>query len=106
GRIDLGALRQDRLAVAIKGSGSVTGSGAIDDHDLAIAGSGRMRLGTLLAKKLTVAIAGSGTIDTAASDSADISVAGSGTVRFHVKPKSVSTHIAGSGNIVDAVGED
>ena len=106
GKIDLGQVRQDRLAVAIRGSGTVEGAGAVDDLDLAIAGSGRMRLGGLVAKKLSVSIAGSGTIDTAASDSADVSIAGSGTVRFHVKPKSVSSHIAGSGNIVDAVDED
>ena len=105
GKIDLGQIRQERLELAIDGSGSVDGGGAIDDLSLSIAGSGRMRLGELVAKKLNVSIAGSGSIDTAASDRADVSIAGSGTVRFHVQPKHVSQHIAGSGNIIDASGE-
>lgn len=105
GKIDLGEIHQQRLSLAIRGSGTVDGAGTVDDLDLAIAGSGRMRLASLVAKKLNVSIAGSGSIDTAATDSADVSIAGSGTVRFHVKPKSVSSHIAGSGNIVDAVDE-
>jgi hypothetical protein len=102
GSLILENLDQQRLDIAIAGSGDVRASGRVESVDLTIAGSGDAEMGALSVRNLDLTIAGSGDAEVAPSDSADISIAGSGEVRFVVQPRNVSTKIVGSGRIVNA----
>ncbi len=100
GEVVLEDLNQDRLRVAISGSGSAHASGKVDDLAVDIAGSGDAALEKLAASSATVSIAGSGSADITPADSADISIAGSGDVRLHSRPKHVNSRVAGSGSVI------
>lgn len=99
GRLRLSDLRQERLSVAIRGSGSVTGDGTVTDLDLRIEGSGHLHLADLRAQDAHVSIAGSGTVAIAPTRSVSVSIEGSGRVRLHSRPTQVSSHVFGSGVI-------
>ena len=105
GRIDMGTLNQDRLALAVAGSGDVQAKGRADTLSLDIAGSGKARLGALAARAAHIRIAGAGTVEADAKDFAEVSITGSGTVRFSGKPAKLQTRIAGSGRIEDGAGQ-
>jgi len=101
GKLTLDQLKQDALTVAIHGSGSVLASGSVDTLKLDIMGSGDAQLEQLAAKSGKIFIAGSGSADIAPIDAADISIAGSGDVRLHTNPKHLSSHVAGSGQVIE-----
>jgi hypothetical protein len=75
------AVKSDGLRVNISGSGSIKISGSSRDAEVAIAGSGNLE-----GKELK-------------TESAKISIAGSGNAYLAVD-KSITAHIAGSGNVV------
>jgi len=75
------AVEGGTLNVSIAGSGNITLKGKAGDSQISIAGSGNLK-----ASDLKV-------------DAADISIAGSGDVHMDIE-KSISAHIAGSGNVV------
>lgn len=105
GRLDMGRLDQDRLALSIAGSGDARAQGRADDLSLHIAGSGAMHLGALAARTAHIRIAGSGMVEAGAKDSADVSISGSGRVRFTARPAKLETRIAGSGRIEENGGQ-
>jgi hypothetical protein len=104
GKLLLSDLRQERLSVAIRGSGSVTGDGTVTDLDLRIEGSGHLHLAQLRAQDAHVSIAGSGTVAIAPTRSVSVRIEGSGRVRLHSRPSEVSSHVFGSGVIEMAPG--
>lgn len=75
------AVEGGTLNVSIAGSGNITLKGKAGDSQISIAGSGNLK-----ASDLKV-------------EAADISIAGSGDVHMAIE-KSISAHIAGSGNVV------
>ena len=102
GTLILDDLDQQELDIAIAGSGDVRATGRADEVELNIAGSGDADLGSLAVRRLELRIAGSGDAEVAPRETADISIAGSGDVRFVVQPANVTTRIVGSGRIVNA----
>lgn len=105
GDIHMGDIHQDRLRLAIAGSGSFDASGKVDTLDLHIAGSGRGHLEKLDSVSLNAHIAGSGRMDVGKAEHASFDIAGSGDVHFQdAMPNDMSTHIAGSGRITDGTG--
>lgn len=90
--------------LAISGSGSITSDGKIDSRilDLAISGSGDIKLGDLKAEKVSSALSGSGNIHLSGSGNAaemKIVISGSGNVKAIGFPvDNVEVKISGSGN--------
>jgi hypothetical protein len=103
--MNMGQIRQDKLAVSVAGRGTVTAEGHADDLAIKIAGSGEYHLGKLSAGTMRVSIAGSGQIEAESADHADVSITGSGDVHFaSAMPKDIETSIMGSGTVSDAEG--
>lgn len=118
GRIELQALKGERLAAAISGSGdmrlrgldlrslalAISGSGdllaqgAAQALSVSIAGSGNVDSTALQAPAVTVSIAGSGDARVQAGQTLAVDIAGSGDVRY-AGNASVSSRIAGSGTV-------
>ena len=90
--------------LSISGSGSITSEGKIESRilDLAISGSGDIKLGDLRAEKVSSALSGSGNIHlTGNQNAADlkIMISGSGNVKGIDFPvENVDIKISGSGN--------
>lgn len=99
GKLELENLDQDDLQVSIAGSGSVKGTGKVEDLRISIAGSGDADLGGVSSDDVRVKIAGSGNADIAPRDEVEVHIAGSGDVNLHTTPRNVETHIVGSGRI-------
>lgn len=105
GDVELGELKQDRLTLAIAGSGSISASGKVDDLSLHVAGSGDGHLEKLTSNNLDVRIAGSGKLDAGAAQHADVAISGSGQLHFGAAmPEDINVHVSGSGAVTDANG--
>lgn len=96
-RID--GLATDALEVHISGSGDVSAAGTAKSVRLSIAGSGDASMAGLVADDVVVKIAGSGDADVTANQSLDVSVAGSGDVRYGGSATVVHSSMAGSGSL-------
>jgi hypothetical protein len=101
GRLELEGLKQDILDVAIRGNGSARASGSVDALKVSIRGSGSAKLQELAVRSVIISIAGSGDTDVSPSDSCEVFIAGSGTVRLHTHPKHTTSRVAGSGQIIE-----
>jgi hypothetical protein len=99
GQVTMDNLNQRRLELHIAGSGNVKAKGTVDRLHLTLAGSANARVENVVVKDLKVVISGSGNVDAAASNEADVKIAGSGDVRLYGKPARIKSHIAGSGRI-------
>lgn len=95
--IQLGRLDQDRLNLAISGTGRVTAGGRIDRLDLAISGSGDADLAAATVQRANISIAGSGNARVTPRDEANIHVAGSGNVQMAAAPARLRQSVTGSG---------
>jgi hypothetical protein len=104
-RMDMGQIRQNDLKVSISGSGRFNASGSADDLSVHVSGSGQCDVGTLTARSVNVHISGSGSVEVGSPQRADVSISGSGQLRFAAMPKDISSHISGSGRISDASGQ-
>jgi hypothetical protein len=99
GNMALRNLRQDKLKVAIAGSGDIKADGKVEKTEIHIAGSGNVDFGQVASRESKVHIAGSGDADIAPTDSVDIHIAGSGDVNLHSNPRNIDQHVAGSGRV-------
>lgn len=100
GQIDAASLKGDDANIVVAGSGTITAPGTeVGTLKLDIAGSGKVTAGGT-AKTLKTMIAGSGEADFAGLhvDDADITVAGSGNMRF-ASDGDVKAKIMGSGSV-------
>jgi hypothetical protein len=95
----LNGLVTDTLDVRISGSGDVVASGTARQVSLGIAGSGDANLAGLIADEVQVRIAGSGDANVTANKSLDVSVAGSGDVRYGGSVAAIKSSMAGSGTL-------
>jgi hypothetical protein len=96
----------DVKGLALSGSGNIVADGTLNttDLDLAISGSGNIKLGELTASNLEAAISGSGDMVLAGPSPAstmEISISGSGGVNAEsLEVKSMEVAISGSGSCV------
>jgi len=95
----LRSLNTDALEVRISGSGDIAAAGSARQVKLSIAGSGDADLAGLTADDVSVRIAGSGDASVTANKSLEVSVAGSGDVRYGGAVGAVKSSIAGSGSV-------
>ena len=92
-------LTADELSLRIAGSGDIKAAGSAARLQLGIAGSGDADLAALGARDVRVSIAGSGDARVHASDSLEVSVAGSGDVVYSGGATRVKSSVAGSGSV-------
>ncbi|HWY61151.1 MAG TPA: DUF2807 domain-containing protein [Rhizomicrobium sp.] len=100
GRLLLGKLARDHLAVIISGSGSASMDGAtVHDAKLVISGSGKADLGALQAGHVMAQISGSGSLSGAGhADDIDLKISGAGDAHFGaLSTTSAEVDISGSG---------
>jgi hypothetical protein len=96
--IEASGLRGPAFKATISGSGNVRGSGEVDRLEVAIEGSGNVRLYDLRARSASINIEGSGNVQLYAAENLSIKIDGSGDVRYRGEPK-LTQSIDGSGGI-------
>lgn len=99
GDIQLGRLDQDRLRLAISGTGKASASGRIDQVDLSISGSGSANLGDASVRRANIHISGSADVDLSPRDEANVHVSGSGNIRMKAMPARLNQRVSGSGGV-------
>ena len=104
--IQLGRLDQDRMNMAISGTGRIAAAGRIDRLDLSISGSGDADLADTAVQRANINIAGSGNARVTPREEANIHVAGSGNVRMAAAPARLRQFVTGSGGARIAEGRD
>jgi hypothetical protein len=105
GDLDLHNIDQDHVELHIFGSGDVAAEGRVREVELDVAGSGRADLSKLPTDNAEVNVAGSGRTVIAPKERAELNVAGSGEVVLTTRPRTVETHIMGSGRVTQAAPE-
>jgi len=100
GRLLLGKLERDHLAVIVSGSGSASLDAAtVHDAKLKISGSGKADIGALQGGHVTAQISGSGSLSGAGhADGIDLKISGAGAAHFGtLTTTSAEVNISGSG---------
>ena len=97
--IQLGRLNQDRLHLAIAGTGEIGAAGRVDRLDASIAGAGNIQMGDAAVQRANIHIAGSGDVAVSPREEANVSVAGSGRVRMTAMPARLNQSVTGSGGV-------
>lgn len=99
GDVQLGRLDQDRLNLAISGTGRASAEGRIDRVDLSISGSGDADLGRATVQRANIHISGSGNAAITPREEANVHVSGSGNVRMAASPPRLRQAVSGSGGV-------
>lgn len=99
GDVQLGRLDQDRLNLAISGTGRASAEGRIERVDLAISGSGDADLGRAAVQRANIHISGSGNAAISPREEANVRVSGSGNVRMASSPPRLHQSVSGSGGV-------
>lgn len=99
GAVRLSQVDAGDMTADISGSGWIKASGAANTLHLSISGSGFGDLAELSVQDADAHLFGSGMAKISPKRSADISVAGSGSVQLLNRPPQLSTHRSGSGSI-------
>jgi hypothetical protein len=97
--LDLQDLKQDRIVITTRGHSRIVANGEVEQLALDMAGSGRIDLSRLAAQRTEARLRGSAVAEISAREEADISIAGSATVRLHGRPPHLRSHVSGSGAI-------
>jgi len=100
GSISLAGVKQEKLSLAISGSGDISANGKVSKLMATINGSGNVHTADLKAENAAVTINGSGNAAVYATAALAAEVNGSGVVRYNGTPPSVRTSVRGSGGIV------
>jgi len=106
GKLDISGYRQDSLDLRINGDGDANVHGAARSVKLDLSGSGSADLGGLATEDAYVTISGSGQVRVGPKTSARLDISGSGGVTLLSHPKSLESHLTGSGSIDQQDGDD
>ncbi len=106
GEVFLEDLQQDSLSIDIRGSGEVRANGSVRSLQLRLLGSGDADLGELRTVDLEASILGSGDAEVSPTGDVDVRIVGSGDLQLLTRPRHLSSRIQGSGEVVEAAGED
>lgn len=90
---------QERIELAINGSGNMSAEGRVSVMSAIIQGSGSIHASKLKAKSANLFVMGSGDIAAHAHSDVLAKVMGSGDVKIHGQPESVEQTVLGSGRI-------
>ena len=97
--VEIRGYDQPTLAIDISGSGEVDAIGKTTSLDLSIAGSGEADLRSMAVTDASIAVAGSGDATVSATGAVKVAIAGSGDVTLARQPASLTSEIAGSGDL-------
>ncbi|HEX4634722.1 MAG TPA: DUF2807 domain-containing protein [Rhizomicrobium sp.] len=97
--IQLGRLDQDRLHLALAGTGEIDAGGRVERVDISIAGSGNIRMDDAKVERANINIAGSGDVTVTPREEANVHVAGSGHIHMTAMPARLNQSITGSGGV-------
>jgi hypothetical protein len=92
-------IRSLSVKISVSGSGGIDVAGTTTSMDIKIAGSGNVKAKDLQAVNTTVALTGSGSSTINTREELNVSITGSGGVRYVSEPAKVKTNITGSGNV-------
>jgi hypothetical protein len=98
GNISTG-VKAEKIHAAISGSGNVTLNGSANDGSFAISGSGNLKASELKIGTVSVSIAGSGSVHVNAEKSISGHIAGSGNLYYTGNAQVTDFRSAGSGSI-------
>lgn len=98
-QLKLKNLKQDELDVSVAGASEITADGEVRKVEVSIAGASEVDFSDLKVDDARVSISGFGDVRIAPRESAEVSIAGAGDVKLLTRPKRLSTHIAGAGNV-------
>ena len=96
----LGQVTAGDMSASISGSGWIKAAGAATSLHVSVSGSGTADLGGVLAQDLDAHLSGSGAARLSPKRSADVAVAGSGSVHLLTEPARLNAHRFGSGAII------
>ncbi|RPI02168.1 MAG: DUF2807 domain-containing protein [Ignavibacteriae bacterium] len=96
---EINNLNNDEFKIDINGSGKMHLDGKSGTVGITVSGSSRIDAESLVSENSNIHINGSGHINVYATNSIDVQINGSGTVRYKGEPKSVNQQINGSGRI-------
>jgi hypothetical protein len=99
GNAKLGEMAAQQAKIHISGSGWVSAEGRVDRVELSISGSGKARLGGVAVRQADIHISGSGNTELTPKETANVSIAGSGTVRMAAAPPRLTQSVTGSGGV-------
>ncbi|HSU37732.1 MAG TPA: head GIN domain-containing protein [Propionibacteriaceae bacterium] len=99
GNMTMPKVSTNELRSRISGSGTITVAGTADTQRVDISGSGSFRAAELATRTASVDISGSGDTVIQVSDSLDVRITGSGSVRYRGNP-GITEHISGSGDLI------
>lgn len=98
GDVDFSVIDGSAVAVEINGSGDVELEGRTDEFTVSSAGSADISADKLDAARVTIDLDGSGDVEVAASQTLDVSIAGSASVTYSGNPQ-ITQEISGSGEV-------
>ena len=99
GNVNIPEWAFDALDLEINGSGDIQANGTAEILDVRLDGSGNINCADLTAHAANVVVNGSGSVKIDVTDSLEIDISGSGSVRYSGNPSSLQTSISGSGSI-------
>jgi len=106
GKLDISGYRQDSLDLRMAGDGDAEVHGVARSVKLDLSGSGKADLENLAVEDAKVTISGSGQARLGPKGSARLDISGSGGVTLLSRPKSLESHLTGSGSIDQEDGDD
>jgi hypothetical protein len=98
GKFDLESVQAKSIYARISGAGNMNLSGSIEKQEIVISGSGNYRAAGLESKTASIKISGVGDADLKVSDNLDVTISGSGTVRYTGRP-SMQVRKSGIGKV-------
>ncbi len=98
GDVSVGGVDREAVSFTITGSGDLEVEGRVDSATIVCSGSGEADLGELNARQVAVVVSGSSSVIVDATDRLDVSMSGSGRVRYIGKPQ-IAASISGSGDV-------
>jgi hypothetical protein len=104
-RLQMENLRQSDLALRLSGSGNIRAQGAVERMSVTISGSATARLADVALGILTLKISGSGEVEAAPTETADVTISGSGNLKLLSRPLHLNSKISGSGRISQTTAE-
>jgi hypothetical protein len=99
GDIKLTDLKENDLAMELNGSGEVSVSGSVGQFNVLLNGSSDVEAEELVSENANIQILGSGDIEVNAKQSLDVSIIGSGNVKYFGNPEKINRQIIGSGEV-------
>jgi hypothetical protein len=99
GDVNANVVCESKSSFGISGSGKILLQGKTQSFNASISGSGSIRGENFSTQTAKIKIAGSGSVDIEVTEELDVTIAGSGDVRYRGNPKKVNSHAGGSGTV-------